>query len=320
METRDLTVGLLYGGRGLEREVSQSGFRHLLPLLGRRMRIIPIFIDEGGRWLNEGRQIWPATGGFITEYGERIKIDCAIPLLHGDYGEDGIVQGALECASIPYIGCDVSASAICRDKGFVKIIAERLGIPTLPHVVKTRNSGYKIDFPLPAFVKPARLGSSIGAMAAYDEKSLGEAIENALSLCERVIVEPCLTDKRELECGYFSDGKAEIFTDPGEIHIRGSYGYEQKYKSPVTRLSPRAAVPPRVSEKIREYSARLVHYLGVRHLSRVDFFLSGEEIYFNEINTMPGFTSGSLYGMMMAAAGIGEGELIRRLCLAAVGR
>jgi D-alanine-D-alanine ligase len=294
-----------------------------MPLLSQKMRVIPIFIDEVGRWLHEGRQLWPATGGFITEGGERIEIDCAIPLLHGDYGEDGIVQGALECANIPYIGCDVSASALCRDKSIVKIIAEHIGIPTLPHRIVGVGSAHpnaEHKIPLPAFVKPARLGSSIGAMAAYDEKSLGEAIESALSLCERVIVEPCLTDKRELECGYFSDGKTEIFTEPGEIHICGSYSYEKKYHAPDLRLSPVADLPTQISEKIREYSARLVHYLGVRHLSRVDFFLSGEQIYFNEINTMPGFTSGSLYGRMMSALGIDEGELMRRLCLSAIGR
>ena len=323
METRNLTVGLLYGGRGREREVSERGFRHLFPIICREMRVMPIYIDECGRWLNEGRQLWPATGGFITEYGERIEIDCAIPLLHGDYGEDGVVQGALECADIPYVGCDVSASALCRDKGIVKIIAEHIGIPTLPHRIVGVGSAHpkaEHKIPLPAFVKPAGLGSSIGAMAAYDEKNLGEAIENALSLCDRVIIEPCLINKRELECGYFSDGEREIFTEPGEIHICGSYGYEQKYHDPQIRLSPVADIPKHLSERIREYSARLVHYLGVRHISRVDFFLSGEEIYFNEINTMPGFTDGSLYRMMMSAIGIDEGELMRRLCMAAVGR
>ena len=318
MDNRRTTVALIYGGRGREREVSIRGRNHVLPLIDAdKYEIIEIFIDKDGRWLTEKGEVCPHGGGFIhTESKDFTPIDCAIPLLHGDFGEDGRVQGALDVASIPYVGCDVSGAAVCRDKVFVKTIAQHIGIPTLPFLLTLRDEGidYAIRqaeerFTYPLFIKPTSLGSSVGASAAESRRELISALTVAYAFAERVMIEPCLTDKRELECGYLGVKGKELFTNPGEILCEGFYGYEEKYSCDRVALAIRADLSDRQSEAIRDYSRRLVRALGVRDLCRVDFFLSGDEIYFNEINTMPGFTDGSLYARMIEAYGISEGRL-----------
>lgn len=322
MSDKRTTVALIYGGRGREREVSIRGRNHVLPLIDAdKYEIIQIFIDKDGRWLTAEGEVCPHKGGFIyTETSEFFAVDCAIPLLHGDFGEDGRVQGALECADIPYVGCDVSAAAVCRDKVFVKTISRHIGLPTLPYLLTLRAEGidYAVRqaeecFSYPMFIKPTSLGSSVGACAAESRRELISALTVAFTLTERVMIEPCLTDKRELECGYLGVKGKELFTNPGEILCEGLYGYEEKYSSDRVALAIRADLSDPHSEAIRRYSRQLVRALGVRDLCRVDFFLSGDDIYFNEINTMPGFTDGSLYARMIEAYGISEGELFSLL-------
>ena len=318
MDDRRTAVALIYGGRGREREVSIRGRNHVLPLIDAdKYEIIEIHIDNDGRWMTENGEVCPHGGGFIhTEEEKFTHVDCAIPLLHGDFGEDGRVQGALECASIPYVGCDVSAAAVCRDKVFVKTVARHIGVPTLPFILTLRDEGidYAVrqaeeSFSYPMFIKPTSLGSSVGASAAESRRELISALTVAFTLSERVMIEPCLTDKRELECGYLGVKGKELFTNPGEILCDGLYSYEEKYSSCRVALVIRAKLSDPQREAICEYSRRLVRTLGVRDLCRVDFFLSGNEIYFNEINTMPGFTDGSLYAKMIEAYGISEGTL-----------
>lgn len=237
-----------------------------------------------------------------------------------------MVQGALENGKIPYVGCDTHASAICRDKSILKAVAQELNIPTLPFVRLISDEG--VDFAIrqvetgldyPVFVKPCRLGSSIGASAANNRNELISALKYGFSLCDRLIAEPCLTHKREIECAYFGAGGREIFSHPGEILFDGTYGYEEKYNRG-TRLSVRADIPDFTVQAVRDYSRRLVRALGVRDLSRIDFFLCGEELYFNELNSFPGFTDGSLYAKMIEAAGLSETELFDRLIRGAVAR
>lgn len=323
------TVAVIFGGRGKERSVSLKGKDYLISLIDRdKYDLKPICIEEDGRWNLDGEEILLCEGGFYQpERRENIRINCAFPLLHGDFGEDGVVQGALECHNIPYVGCDTSAGAVCRDKSFVKIIAKSLEIPTLPFVSLFRGEGLdyavrraeeKLNYPM--FIKPARLGSSIGASAARSQRELVSALRLAFSLSERAVAEPYLSDKRELECGYLQVKGKEIFTNPGEIKIKGVYGYDEKYLSGDTELSIRANIGYEICEDVREYSRRLVRALGVRDLSRVDFFLSGDDLYLNEINTMPGFTEGSLYPKLIEAAGITPNRMVDMLIEGAMTR
>ena len=304
-----MTLAIIYGGEGYEHEVSILGFQHLFPILDKIYHILPIFIDTCGEFWLKNKRVFPTYGGFADQEGEVYSVDCAFPLLHGDRGEDGVVQSALTLGKIPFIGCTPTVGAVCRDKFTVKAVANSLGIPTL----SARLISPDDEIALPCFIKPCCLGSSIGAGAARDESELHSAIENAFRYTDRVMAEPLLEDKRELECGYFGVKGKEIFTNAGEILSNGRfYDYDSKYGGG-TKTATVADVSPKINEKIKEYSARLVAALGVRHISRIDFFLVGEDIYFNEINTMPGFTEESLYPRMLAEYGIDMPKMFEML-------
>ena len=323
MKTRK-TVALIFGGRGYESEVSLRGEENIRPIIEEKYNCLPVYIDKSGRWLVMGKEVFPAKiegvcGFFCPKGSDFFAVDCAFPLLHGDFGEDGIVQGALECASIPYVGCDSRVGAICRDKAIVKAVAERLGIPTLPYLLAEPGDNIILDaeknIGYPMFIKPTSLGSSVGACEARSKDELVEALEKAFSLCNRVIIEKLLEPKRELECGYFKTKCKELFTNAGEIVYNGGfYDYDRKYKSNGGAAAISCAnLDSLTNRRIKDYAGRLVRFLGVRDLSRIDFFLSDGELYFNEINTMPGFTGGSLYAAMLEGAGVSTSELISEL-------
>ena len=304
-----MTIALIYGGEGYEHSVSMLGFQHMFPILEKDYRVLPIFIDTCGEFWLKNKRVFPTYGGFADSDGEVYTVDCAFPLLHGDMGEDGVVQSALTLGKIPFIGCTPTVGALCRDKFTVKAVANSLGIPTLPARLISRDD----EIALPCFIKPSGLGSSIGAGVARDMGELQFALENAFRYTDRVIIEPLLESKRELECGYFGAKGKELFTNAGEILSNdGFYDYDSKYGGG-TKTATVADVSPEINRKIKEYSARLVSALGVRHISRIDFFLSGEDIYFNEINTMPGFTAESLYPRMLAEYGIDVPKMVEML-------
>ena len=308
-----MKLALIYGGCGYEREVSVKGFEFVYPILQYKYDCLPVFIDKNGRWLANGERVFPLDGGlYFIDSQKLIKVDCAFPLLHGDFGEDGIVQGALDTAHIPYVGCDGRVGAVCRDKSVVKAVAESLGIPTLPYVTLFRGDDIP-DLSYPVFVKPTGLGSSIGASRAENEKELKAALNSAFNLCNKVIIERLLNPKRELECGYFAYKCKHLFTDVGEILTDGFYDYDKKYGDFGAQAIPCATVSHEINAKIKDYSRRLVHRLGVKQICRVDFFLSGNDIYFNEINTMPGFTETSLYHLMLSEEGIDLCDLLTGL-------
>ena len=327
-------VMLIFGGRGHEYQVSTRGAKHILPLIDReKYQVFPIFIEKNGAWLTErGDEVFPARLGGASGLflgGKIIPIDCAFPLLHGDYGEDGVVQGALQNAGISYVGCDAMASGMARDKATVKAVAERLCIPVvdwlsvysedgIPHAV--RRSESQLGYPM--FIKPACLGSSVGAFGAENRNELTEALEKAFCLSKKLIIEKRLDRKRELECAFFSALGREIITEPGEILIdSGFYGYDEKYSEQSSvRVVGKAELDEAVTRAVRNYSRALVRALGVRNLSRIDFFLSDGRLYFNEINTMPGMTETSLYPIMLGEAGISPSEMVNSLISDRIGR
>jgi len=314
MNNAKKTVALIYGGQGKEHDVSVEGAKYLLGLIDTDKYIpYPILIDGSGVWKKDGvKEVFPKPCGIISEGGRDIKIDVAFPLLHGDFGEDGSIQGLLSILGFRFVGTELHAGAIGSDKHFTKLVANSIGIRTVKAIlpdagesaeqVLKRAEG-EIGFPM--FIKPRRLGSSVGAGVAYTEKEFRELYSLAYSLGEgKVLIEEYIENKRELECGYFGAKGKELFTNVGEILIDGGfYDYGRKYEGQ-TETRVLADIPPEVNEAIRDYSKRLVRYLGIRQISRLDFFLSGEMIYLNEINTMPGFTPDSLYAKMLFGAGI----------------
>ena len=322
-------IALLYGGVGVEHDVSLACKEHLLDVIDRKKYIpYPVLITKTGEWYAEGdpdRPVSVAVGRGIralTEGERTVPIRAVFPLLHGDVGEDGKIQGLLECAGIPYVGCKVTAGAVASDKILTKDIAASLGIPTVPGIAIVSDmpterartvAESRVGYPM--FIKPACLGSSIGAHSVHSPSEFAVHFEAALGLGgKRVLIEEFIEDRRELECAYLALSGGDIFTPPGEIISHGVYDYNEKY-SPDSRSRTlvRALIPDHVCELAREYSKRLVARLGITGLSRIDFFLSGGELLFNEINTMPGFTKSSLYPAMIEAAGIDPTKLVTEL-------
>ena len=191
-ENKKPTVALIFGGRGCEDRVSRRGRDHILPMIDKNTYSVrEVFIDKDGRWLLDGVcEVFPFKGGFFSpKRNEMTPVDCAIPLLHGDFGEDGRVQGALDCADIPYIGCDSRVGALCRDKAVVKMIAATLDIPALPFLLLLRNEGmdYAVrrveeNLTYPVIIKPTALGSSVGVARVDKRENLRDELEKLFVL------------------------------------------------------------------------------------------------------------------------------------------
>ena len=310
-------VALLYGGASSEHEVSISGFKYVSELLKEtKYEILPIYITRAGDWFAGGEggtlaHLCAAFGGGIYAHEDFFRIDAAIPLLHGEGGEDGTIQGALEIAGIPYIGANVPTSAMCLDKFYTKSVLASLGIPMLECVPFSRETEphdalkvckEKLGFPM--FIKPRRLGSSVGSYPVYDKYDFLTKFPLSMKCGKNlVIAEKMLLHKREIEVAFCEMGDKKIITMPGEILIDGFYGYDEKYGGK-TKISPRANIDKFTARKIAEYSHIIADALSLRHLARIDFFLSDDGIFFNEVNTFPGFTNGSLYPKMLEASGI----------------
>ena len=310
-------IALLYGGAGKEHDVSLMGYEYVSELLSDTdYDVIPVYISRSGEWFiggEDGARAYLSAnlgGSLYTDYGF-IRIDAAIPLLHGDGGEDGYVQGALSVAGIPCVGADVSASAVCIDKFYTKAVAVSLGIPTADYVIFSKPTDVndalgicKEKLGLPIFIKPRRLGSSVGAYPIYNEREFLELFPISMNRGNNlVIAEKLISEKREIECALVEIGGRRIITAPGEILIDGFYGYDEKYGGR-TKAVARADIDADTAETIAAYAEKITEALSLKQLSRIDFFLTDEGVLFNEVNTFPGFTSESLYPKMLKAAGI----------------
>ena len=327
MNNSKKTVALIYGGAGAEHEVSLMSNEYLSRLIDReRFNVLSVLIDTDGVWLHEGERLLLCSGGLMREDGAKIPVDAAFPLLHGDLGEDGTIAGALECAGIPYVGCGVTAGAVCADKAITKLIAERLGIPTVRWILRIEDDTENIDLSsaesdcaekigYPMFIKPAGLGSSVGCAAVMTPGTFFDAYADAARLGRgRVLIEEFIGDRRELEIAFYSAGAKRIISHPGEVICHGPYTYEEKYsKSTHSRVCVRSDAPEAIGSLAERYSDMLCRAIGIRHLARIDFFLSDSLLYLNEINTMPGFTEASLYPRLMESEGITPEALVNSL-------
>ncbi len=259
---------------------------------------------------------------FDNDRVEMLHPDVIFPVLHGEYGEDGTIQGLFELSHIPYVGMGVMASANGMDKTSSKLVFENAKIPQAAWVVYNR--GDDIDniadeaeekLGYPCFVKPARTGSSVGVGKAHDRDELKSAIENAAKFDRKVLIEENI-EGHEVECAVLGDGKNAEASVVGEIKPEVEfYDFDAKYVSGNTSLVIPAELPAEVTEKIREYAVRAFAALDGQGLSRVDFFVkySDNSVILNEVNTLPGFTSISMYPKLWNAAGLEYGELLDKL-------
>lgn len=339
---------VIFGGAGYEHSVSRLGAANFISAALRcGFDILPIFIDKSGDfYVYSGdisdiadiekeldiRELTPTFPirlrgecGFWVS-GKIIPVALAVPLLHGDFGEDGRVQGLLAFAGIKFVGADTLSGALSSDKAYTKAVADSIGVPTLPYLTFTRGKMRLCDVAscvaerigYPAFVKPCGLGSSVGASCAMDGDGLLRSLELAFSVADRVIVERALIRPRELECAYLDVGGTHIVAHPAEVSVRdGFYDYDTKYfNADNVTLHTVADLPQNTVTKIREYTEALASALSVRHIARFDFFLTeSRELYFNEVNTFPGMTKTSLYSAMLDACGIPFESFIEKLLL-----
>ena len=425
MRSKKPSIALIFGGMGQEHEISRSGAPYLYSLLDKeKYNVIPLLIERDGIMtssaISDSGEITEGDtaahlfrmfgrGGVIID-GDFTPLAAAIPLLHGDYGEDGTVQGALTTVGVPYIGCDGFAGTVCLDKIFTKIIAEHLGIPVAKYryftasgsptatPAESTRKAYCVDekatasngnlsaseprysdsgtksstlydcctestrkaycvgekatasndnssaseprysdsnensqcfdaqaaatdieahLSYPVIVKPARLGSSVGISTAENRESLISALNLAYgSGGGRILCEEFLPVLCEAECACLFIGNERIFTSPGTVCTDGGfYDYQRKYSGVGgAKVSADSAISESQIELIKEYSRAIADFVGVRHLSRIDFFITRDgRIIFNEINTFPGFTSGSLYPKLIEAAGVTPAEAISRM-------
>ena len=331
---------LLFGGRGYEREVSVSGAKRFLKEARRaEIDFLPVFISPDGDFYVFDGQIEDLNGDFFErltrvhpiklgkksgflKYGKLIPVSLVFPLLHGDFGEDGIIQGLLTAFGMRFAGADNFGGAVSSDKIYSKIIAEAVGVPVLRHITVSKErydiektvSDIENGFGFPVFVKPARLGSSVGASFANDRLELGRSLDGAFAVAERVMIEPFIHEKRELECAYYNVRGRKVITPPAEVSfVSEFYDYNTKYNDPCSvNLITRADIEGDVCERIISYTDILADALSVRHIARFDYFLLPDgALYFNEVNTMPGMTEMSLYPAMLEGVGISFSKFLK---------
>jgi D-alanine-D-alanine ligase len=314
-----LRVAVLGGGRSSEHEVSlasAASVRGGLRAAGHE--VIAIDVGRDGVW-RRGREALSLTPGHGLD-----GADVVFPALHGPFGEDGTVQGLLECLDVPYVGAGVLASALCMDKVLFKELMARARVPQVEfrsaRVERYRSNASAVlddlaGLGLPVFVKPARLGSSVGIVRVADRGELGTALEVAFAHDPLVIVEAAASGI-EVECSVIGNGDP-IASEPGDILVAtgasGWYDYQAKYTPGGMELIVPARVPSAVRDRVRELALETFLRTGCCGLARVDFFVEGDRVLVNELNTMPGFTETSVFGSLFAASGIPYPELLDRL-------
>ncbi len=320
-------VAVLGGGRSSEYEVSLRSAAAVAGGLEHAGHdVISIEIGRDGVWRRDGAELSLTPGRGLS------GVDVVFPVLHGPFGEDGTVQGLLEVLGVPYVGAGVLASAVCMDKVRSKELLSRAGIPQVDYRAVTRSqlrAGAQdvLDalgsLGLPVFVKPARLGSSVGIARVALAGALEAALADAFEHDSLAIVEACATGI-EVECSVIGNGDP-FASEPGEIVLTdpsegGWYDYAAKYDAGGMRL----VVPARISEdavqRVRDLAVEVFCLLGCTGLARVDFFVDGELVLVNELNTMPGFTETSVFGVLLGASGVPFADVVDRLVDLAIER
>jgi D-alanine-D-alanine ligase len=373
---RRLRVGVLYGGRSGEHEVSLASAASVFANLDRtRYEPVPIRIEKDGRWaladkppammiagdvieqarleaarpVREGREVHfvarpsDETILSIDRSGQRdndlptatvtgLALDVIFPMLHGPYGEDGTIQGLLELANKPYVGAGVLASAVGMDKAVMKVLFAARGLPICPYRVFLRHewerdpaaivAALEKALKFPMFVKPANLGSSVGISKAKDDAGLREAMATAGSFDRKIVVEAAVPNAREIECAVLGNDEPDASV-PGEIvPSREFYDYEAKYLDEGSTAIIPADLPRRLVDQVKRLSIEAFKAIDGAGMSRVDFLLERgtSRLFVNEVNTIPGFTTISMFAKLWAASGVDYPALLDRLIALALQR
>jgi D-alanine-D-alanine ligase len=326
---------VLAGGRSSEHDVSLASAQAVREgLQAGGHDVLWVEIDRDGHWSSRGERLSVTPGGGL------LRADVVFPVLHGPFGEDGATQGLLESLDVPYVGAGVAASAVCMDKVLFKSLMSSAGVPQVPyagiHDERWRREPQGVlselqELGLPVFVKPAHLGSSVGIVKVSEPEGLGRALDEALAHDELAIVEAMAPGGLEVECGVLGQPRAAhpagaasalapapaLASQPGEIVLpAGSdwYDYNAKYTQGGMELVIPARISVTAGERVRQLAVDTFIHAGCEGLARVDFFVDGDEVLVNELNTMPGFTPTSVYAKLWQASGVGYPDLVDRLC------
>jgi len=355
---KKLRVGVIFGGRSGEHEVSIASaaaiFKHLDPA---RYDAVPIKIAKDGRWALTGDTPKALSAADVHKQGaaapsdpaqgtalvtvdpsaalQDSRIDVVFPVLHGPYGEDGTVQGLLELANVPYVGAGVLGSAVGMDKAVMKALFAAANLPIVAHITVLRRDWERDaagitrtvaeDLRYPVFVKPANLGSSVGISKATSDASLADAMKLALEFDRKVVIEAGVPDAREIECAVLGNDEPEASL-PGEVivtHADGFYSYAAKYLDPNgSSWQIPADLPAETASMVRRRSVEAFKALELAGMARVDFFVERAtgNVFLNEVNTIPGFTTISMYPKMWEATGLSYAALLDRLIALALER
>jgi D-alanine-D-alanine ligase len=314
-------VAVLAGGRSSEHDISlASGEAVSAGLTAGGHEVIDVTISHAGVWSADGHE-----GIELFPGGGLLGADVVFPVLHGPFGEDGTVQGLLEIAGVPYVGSGVLASALCMDKVAFKAVMAQAGIPQVAQRAvregqpTAERAAIARELGLPVFVKPARLGSSVGISKVEMVEGLGAAVDEALEHDPLVIVE-AMAEGLEVECSVLGNADP-IASQPGEIEIDSDwYDFDAKYRPGGMRLVVPARIGEGVREEVRELATRVFALAGCSGMARVDFFVTEAGVLVNELNTIPGFTETSVYAKLFEASGIGYTDLLDRLLALALER
>jgi len=305
-------VAVLAGGRSSEHDISLASAASVRAGLSEAgHEPLDVRIDRAGRWSCDG-------GALALEPGAGLLgADTVFPVLHGPFGEDGTVQGLLDLLDVPYVGAGVLASSLSMDKALFKDLMAAHGIPQVDYAV-VRDGGPPSTFGPPAFVKPARLGSSVGISKAISEVELDRAIRLAFEH-DRIVVIERMASGMEVECSVLGNREPQAST-PGEIVVRKGdwYDYEAKYTDGGMEL----VVPARTDhlEEVRRLAVEVFKLVGCTGMARVDFFVTDDGVLVNELNTIPGFTATSVYAKLWDASGLAYPALLDRLLQLALER
>ena len=359
MRAKKLKVGIIFGGRSGEHEVSFCSASSIMKAINRdKYTVVPIGITKEGRWISPQESALALESGKIEGKNTVIllndpagktlisidnhqefkketwegKLDVIFPVLHGPYGEDGTIQGLLELADIPYVGAGVAASAVSMDKELMKTIFKQKSLPVLKWLTIKRKYWQKDKeeilsliqntFEYPLFVKPTNLGSSVGITKVHRKEELKKAIDLASSYDRKILIEEGLEEAREIECSVLGNDEPQTSV-VGEVKPAGEfYDYDSKYIDQATQLIVPADLPEEVSGKVKQIALEAFKAIDAAGMARVDFFVTKKKnkIYLNEINTIPGFTSVSMYPRLWEASGVSYPELIDRLIQMALER
>jgi D-alanine-D-alanine ligase len=360
-ETQKIRVAVLYGGRSPEHEVSILSASNVIEYLDRSLfEVVPIKIDKQGTWFLEHTAPAPLTHEstsqkFFTpawlkepetvakslqaqahlELRPDRLFDVIFPVMHGTFSEDGTIQGMLELADVPYVGCGVLASAIGMDKDVARRLVSHAGLPTVPYIAVKKgqwltnadNITAEINqkFTFPVFVKPANQGSSIGVSKVKSPEGLTAAIEQAFHYDTKILIEQGITAS-ELEVSILEaieDGVTPFASVVGEIRPNAEfYSYDAKYTDGGADLIIPAEISTKTEDTLRDLAIKIFGALGAEGMARIDFFVekNTQQIYFNEMNSIPGFTLFSMYPQLLQASGISYTDLLTRLVMLAIKR